>query len=157
MDINLNEIELDMDEIEQEQLDFLRRNYDKTMSIPNSTDMKVDILKKPIDDRVMLTPEQEKILVREVLKQKAEELSSKEPKPKVNFSITTYFDILANSFVGIMDDICCFDGNIENISVIFTKDDRLVFMGTIIFLICVFLIMNKGTGAQTPVTGSLQV
>jgi hypothetical protein len=134
------DIEIDMETLEQEQLDYLRRNYDKTMSIPNSTDMNLDILKKPIDDRVLLTPEQEKQLVREVLRRQRD---TEEPIKKHSFSITTYFDILANEFVETMDDILNFDGNVENISSIFTKGDRLVFFGTVIFVVCIILIINR--------------
>jgi hypothetical protein len=136
--------EIDIEELELEQLDYLRRNYDKTMAIPNSVDMNLDILNKPIDDRVMLTPEQEKKLVQEVIRQ--QRLSSYEKDRgvhNVSFSLTKYFEILSESFVEIMDDILNFDGDLENFPIIFTKGDRLVFVGTVICIICVFLIVSR--------------
>jgi hypothetical protein len=136
--------EIDMKELEEEQLDYLRRNYDKTMRIPNSTDMNLDILEKPIDDRITLTPEQEKALLKEVMRQ---QISAEKEygKKKYSFSFSAYFDMLVVSFVDIMDDILNFDGDIENISKIFTKDDRLVFIGTVIFCIAVFALYSKRT------------
>lgn len=132
--------EIDMEELEEEQLDYLRRNYDKTMNIPNERDMNLDILEKPIDDRIILTPEQEKKLVQEVIRQqKIKERDKKEYK----FSFSTYFDILVVSFVDIMDDILNFDGDLENISSIFTKDDRLVFVGTVILLVAILLLYSR--------------
>lgn len=132
--------EIDMEELEEEQLDYLRRNYDKTMNIPNERDMNLDILEKPIDDRIILTPEQEKKLVQEVIRQqKIKEQDKKEYK----FSFSTYFDILVVSFVDIMDDILNFDGDLENISSIFTKDDRLVFVGTVILLVAILLLYSR--------------
>jgi hypothetical protein len=134
--------EIDMEELEEEQLDYLRRNYDKTMNIPNSSDMNLDILEKPIDDRIMLTPEQEKKLVQEVIRQqKSKEHSNL--KKSYNFSFSTYLDMLVVSFVDIMDDILNFDGDLENISSILTKDDRLVLIGTIIFLLSVFILYSR--------------
>jgi hypothetical protein len=132
--------EIDMEELEEEQLDYLRRNYDKTMNIPNVRDMNLDILEKPIDDRIILTPEQEKKLVQEVIRQqKIKEQDKKEYK----FSFSTYFDILVVSFVDIMDDILNFDGDLENISNILTKDDRLVLIGTLILLVAVLLLYSR--------------
>jgi hypothetical protein len=132
--------EIDMEELEEEQLDYLRRNYDKTMNIPNVSDMNLDILEKPIDDRIILTPEQEKKLVQEVIRQqKIKEQDKKEYK----FSFSTYFDILVVSFVDIMDDILNFDGDLENISNILTKDDRLVLVGTLILLVAVLLLYSR--------------
>lgn len=134
--------EIDMEELEEEQLDYLRRNYDKTMNITNSSDMNLDILEKPIDDRIMLSPEQEKKLVQEVIRQqKSKEQSSL--KKSYNFSFSTYLDMLVVSFVDIMDDILNFDGDLENISSILTKDDRLVLIGTIIFLLSVFILYSR--------------
>ena len=132
--------EIDMEELEEEQLDYLRRNYDKTMNIPNETDMNLDILEKPIDDRIILTPEQEKKLVQEVIRQQK---SKEQFKKTYNFSFSTYLDILVVSFVDIMDDILNFDGDLENISKIFTKDDRLVLVGTIMFLLAVLILYSR--------------
>lgn len=134
--------EIDMEELEEEQLDYLRRNYDKTMSIPNVSDMNLDILEKSIDDRIMLTPEQEKKLVQEVIRQQ----KSKEQgnlKKSYNFSFSTYLDILVVSFVDIMDDILNFDGDLENISSILTKDDRLVLIGTIILVLAIVILYSR--------------
>jgi hypothetical protein len=133
--------EIEMSELEQEQLDYLRRNYDKTMRIQNSTDMNIDILEKPIDDRILLTQEQEKKLVQEVIRQQ-NILGS--PKKKVyKFSLSTYFDILAVSFVDMMDDILNFDGDVENISSIFTKDERLVLIATVFLAIALFILYTR--------------
>lgn len=132
--------EIDMEELEEEQLDYLRRNYDKTMNIPNETDMNLDILEKPIDDRIILTPEQERKLVQEVIRQQK---SKEQFKKSYNFSFSTYLDILVVSFVDIMDDILNFDGDLENISKIFTKDDRLVLVGTIMFFLAVLILYSR--------------
>lgn len=132
--------EIDMEELEEEQLDYLRRNYDKTMNIPNSSDMNLDILEKPIDDRIMLTPEQEKKLVQEVIRQQKSKEASKK---SYNFSFSTYFDILVVSFVDIMDDILNFDGDLENISSIFTKEDRLVLVGTVILILAILMLYSR--------------
>ena len=137
---------IDNNELEQEQLDYLRRNYDKTMHVPNTDDMNIDPLVKPLDDRIMLTPEQEKKLVQEVLKHQQIQEESVKKKKVPSFSLSTYFDILVESFVDIMDDIVNFDGDIENATSIFTKGDRLVLAGTIIFVFCLFYIsMNKSS------------
>ena len=134
--------EIEMSELEQEQLDYLRRNYDKTMHIPNSTDMNLDILEKPIDDRILLTQEQEKKLVQEVIRQQN---ILESPKKKVyKFSLSTYFDILAVSFVDMMDDILNFDGDVENIPSIFTKYERLVLIATIFLAIALFILYTRG-------------
>jgi hypothetical protein len=134
---------LDMEELEKEQLDFLRRNYDKTMNIPNSTDMNLDILEKPIDDRVILSPEQEKILVREVMNKQKEHQEGPVKKNFNSFSLDHYLDILAESFIGLMDDILNFNGDVESIPDIISKDDRLVLFGTLIMLISIYLIWSK--------------
>jgi hypothetical protein len=51
--------------------------------------------------------------------------------------------MLTTSFVEIMDDILEFDGDLEKIPQILTKNDRLVFIGTIIFIISLLLIYRN--------------
>jgi hypothetical protein len=135
---------LDLEELEKEQLDYLRRNYDKTMNIPNSVDMNLDILEKPIDDRIILSPEQEKILLKEVMNKQMENQREVTVKRKFNdFSLSVYFDILAESFIGIMDDLLNFEGDIESLPGILSKDDRLVLFGTIIFALSLAMLFSK--------------
>lgn len=133
--------DLDMEELEQEQLDYIRRNYDKTSNIPNETDMNLDILEDPIDQRIVLTPEQEQNLLERMMLEQKKQMSKKDNN--YSFSISSYFHILSKSFVNIMDDILNFNGNIEEISSILTKDDRLILIGTIIFIICVIFLLNN--------------
>lgn len=131
---------MEEEELEQEQLDYLRRNYDDTLNIPNEVDMNLDILEKPIDDRIFLSPEQEQKLLREVInKQKMNELEVKDR----SFSFQKYFDILTKSFIEIMDDLLSLDGDLERIPSIFTKDDRLVLVGTILAAISIAFILYK--------------
>jgi hypothetical protein len=133
-----------LEELEKEQLDYLRRNYDKTMNIPNSVDMNLDILEKPIDDRIVLTPEQEKILLKEVMNKQL--ASQREVPVKRNFndfSLSVYFDILAESFIGIMDDLLNFEGDMESLPAILSKDDRLVLFGTIIFALSLAMLFSR--------------
>lgn len=135
--------DLDMEELEQEQLDYLRRNYDKTSNIPNTSDMNLDILEKPIDDRIVLTPDQEKKLVEEIMKRQRMNENPPRPKKDHSFSLTKYFDALSESFVDIMDDLLNFDGNLEKLPNIFTKDDRLILVGTVILIISLIFIWSK--------------
>lgn len=133
---------IDLEELEQEQLDYIRRNYDKTSNIPNETDMNLDISEKPLDQRIVLTPEQEQELLKKIMIEQKKQLSKTDNN--YTFSISKYFKILSESFVDIMDDILNFNGNIEEISSILTKNDRLILIGTIILVFCIlFLINNK--------------
>lgn len=139
--------DIDMEELEQDQLDYIRRNYDKTANIPNSTDMNLDILEKPIDERIILTPQQEEELVKRILlKQKQHESKIDN---KFSLSLSRYFDILSNSFIDIMDDILNFNGNLEEFPSILTKNDRLVLIGTIMIIICL-LFLNFRSNVQNP-------
>lgn len=139
---------MEEEELEKEQLDYLRRNYDDTLNIPNEVDMNLDILEKPIDDRIFLSPEQEKKLLQEVIKkQKMNELEVKDR----SFSFKKYLDILTNSFIEIMDDLLALDGDLEKIPSIFTKDDRLVLVGTILAAISIaFIVYRRTSNVKNP-------
>ena len=130
--------DIDMEELEQDQLDYIRRNYDKTSNIPNSTDMNLDILEKPIDERIILTPQQEEELLQRILLKQNQNASKVDNK--FTLSISRYFDILSESFIDIMDDILNFNGNLEEFPSILTKNDRLVLVGTIMIILCLLFL-----------------
>jgi hypothetical protein len=55
------------EELELEQLDYIR-NSDKTMHIPKENQDYPNILKEPLDETVLLSPEQEQRLLNELTK-----------------------------------------------------------------------------------------
>jgi len=134
------EADLDIQELEQEQLDYIRRNSDQTHNIPSSS-MYPNILESPLEDPIILTPEQEKRLVEEVLRRQTENKKSK--IKDIDLSFKRYFDMLSNSFVDMMEDILEFNGDLEEIPSILTKDDRLVLIGTILMFIVIAVIVSK--------------
>jgi hypothetical protein len=131
---------LSMEELEMEQLDYLRRNYDDTMALPNEVDMNLNILEKPLDDRILLSPLQEKKLVEEVIKRQKE--ASRTDGGDYSFSLSRYFNILTESFVETMDDLLNFKGDLNEIPHILTKNDRLVLVGTILVAISLVFIVR---------------
>jgi hypothetical protein len=140
------EADLSMEELEQEQLDYLRRNSDQTHNIPSSSEMYPNVLERPLDDPVILTPEQEKRLVSEVLRRQME--NKKSVIKDVDLSFKRYFDMLSNSFVDVMEDFLSFDGDLEKIPNILTKDDRLVLFGTLLMIIVIFVMVSKKLNLQ---------
>lgn len=133
--------DITMEELERDQLDYLRRNYDETMALPNSVDMNLNILEKPLDDRIILTPLQEKKLVEEVIKRQQE--ATRTDGGDYSFSPSKYFGILTESFVETMDDLLNFNGDLEDLPYIFTKNDRLVLVGTILVIISFAFILKR--------------
>lgn len=130
-------MEEDID-LEMEQLDYIRRNAQE-FNIPDDTVQYPDPLKYPLDRPIVLTPVQEKKIIEEIRRNIP---STKEVKTKRNFSLYTYFDILSSSFVGIMEDLLNFDGNLEELGSIFTKNDRTVFIATIVITVSLFLLIK---------------
>lgn len=131
---------MDEEELEIEQLDYLRRNTQE-FNVPDDTIMYPDQLKQPLSRPVMLDKEQEKKIIEEIRRQ----IPSTETHTtrKRTFSFTMYLDILTSSFTGIMDDLLNFDGNLEHIKLILTKDDRLVFVATIVLIVALMVFVNK--------------
>lgn len=126
-------------ELEEEQLDYIRRNSDKTMHIPKENQDYPNILKEPLDERILLTPEQEKRLLKELTKE-----TEIIPKKKMKIiSITEFFDIFTESFVEIMDDLVNFDGDLENFTSIFVKDNRLIFVSTMLLILGLVMLFNN--------------
>lgn len=126
-------------ELEEEQLDYIRRNSDKTMHIPKENQDYPNILKEPLDERILLTPEQEKRLLKELTKE-----TEIVPKKKIQIiSITEFFDIFTESFVEIMDDLVNFDGDLENFTSIFVKENRLIFVSTMLLIIGIIMLFNN--------------
>lgn len=126
-------------ELEEEQLDYIRRNSDKTMHIPKENQDYPNILKEPLDERILLTPEQEKRLLKELTKE-----TEIIPKKKMKIiSITEFFDIFTESFVDIMDDLVNFDGDLENFTSIFVKENRLIFVSTVLLIIGIIMLFNN--------------
>jgi hypothetical protein len=131
------------EELELEQLDYIRRNSDKTMHIPKENQDYPNILKEPLDERVLLSPEQEKRLLNELTKAN-NEIIPKKNKIKI-ISIQQFFDIFTESFVDIMDDLVNFDGDLENFTSIFVKDDRLIFVATVLLIIGLVMLFSKSS------------
>jgi hypothetical protein len=132
---------IDPEELEKEQLDYLLRNS-ADITVRDTTETYPDALKNPLMRPVVLDREQQAKIVEEVKRQ------INVPQNQViksgGFSIGKYFDILSVSFIDIMDDLLNFDGDMEQIPSIFTKDERLVLVGTVIMLISIYIIvLNK--------------
>lgn len=129
---------MDIGEIEQEQIDYIKRNgvaIDAQDNFP-------DPLKSPLDIPVVLTKEQEEKIVENLRKQ----LESEGPGVKKNarsLSLASFLSTLSLSFVGIMDDLLNFDGNLEGLADIFTKDDRMVFIASVLIISSLALLANR--------------
>lgn len=136
----MSEIEVDMDDLEMEQIEYIKRNADK-LSVPDNENMYPNPLKKPLDTAVVLDSEQEKHLIETIKKQLP--YRTTEPEIRKSFSFSRYIDILSTSFVDIMDDLLNFDGDMEELTSIFTKNDRMIFIGTIIMVISVVFLMSR--------------
>jgi hypothetical protein len=127
-------------ELEMEQLDYMRRNAQE-FNIVDDTIKYPDALKEPLERPVVLTPLQEKKIIEEIKRNIPS--THVESTRRRTFSINSYFDILSSSFVGIMEDLLNFDGNLENFQSILTKEDRTVFIGTILIIISILVMVNK--------------
>lgn len=126
---------MDYSELEQEQLDYIKRN---TISVPNDANMFPDPLREPLDLPIVLDQGQENE-VRKKLKQ----VRFVEPKIGTRLTLENYLNVLSASFVGIMDDLLNFDGNIEEFPNIFTKDNRMVFIGTVLMTLSIALLVYR--------------
>lgn len=134
---------MDIGEIEQEQLDYIKRNG---ITIP-SQDPFPDPATKSIDVPVVLTEEQEQKLLAD-LRLKLEQEQQSTPIEKITkkaeiLSVSGYVKLMSRSFVGIMDDLLNFDGNLEELSDVFTKENRLVFVASILILISILVLRYK--------------
>lgn len=96
------------------------------------------------------TPEPKPVVLDEIQEMKIIEkikssLPEKEVKIKnpVKFSFDTYLDIISTSFMGIMDDLVNFNGDLATLSDIFTKDDRFVFVSTLVICIALSILLSK--------------
>lgn len=127
-------------EFEMEQLEYIRRNAQQ-FNVPDDTIQYPDALKQPLDRPVVLEPEQERRIIEEIRRNipSTKQITTRERK----FSLNSYFEILSSSFVGIMEDLLNFSGNLEEIQSILTKNDRTVFLATVIIIIAIFVIMRK--------------
>jgi|GEM_PF-6839077 hypothetical protein len=129
---------MDIGEIEQEQLDYIKRNGVSVDALDNFPDP----LKAPLDVPVVLTKEQEDRIIQDIRQQLTTSAPGvrKEAQP-LNFA--TFISTLSNSFVGIMDDLLKFDGDLENLSQIFTKNNRMVFVATVLIIVSLALLSNR--------------
>jgi len=129
---------MDIGEIEQEQLDYIKRNGVSVDALDNFPDP----LKAPLDVPVVLTKEQEDRITQDIRQQLTTSAPGvrKEAQP-LNFA--TFISTLSNSFVGIMDDLLKFDGDLENLSQIFTKNNRMVFVATVLIIVSLALLSNR--------------
>ena len=127
-------------DLEQEQLDYIRRNTSQ-ITVPNINEDYPDLLKGNTEQSIFLDPVQEKKLVKEIYKQipykKTEIVGSSD------FTIERYISIVSKSFINIIDDLLNFDGDLEKFQDIFIKEDRLVFIGTIIIFISAYLLVSR--------------
>jgi hypothetical protein len=132
-----------IEELEQEQIEYLNR-IKSELSVPDTTQEFPDALRNPIERPVVLDPQQEQKIIEEVVKKMPMNEPHTVVKPKPKFSFSRYFDILSESFVGIMDDLLNFDGDVETFPSIFTKDERLVLVGTIVMIVSIYILfLNK--------------
>ncbi len=129
-----------MEEFEREQLEYIRRNAQE-FNVPDDTIQYPDALKQPLDRPILLEPEQEKRIIEEIRRNIPSTKQSTTTQRK--FSLNSYFEILSSSFVGIMEDLLNFGGNLEEIQSILTKNDRTVFLATVVIIVALFVIMNK--------------
>lgn len=134
MDIDENELQR---ELEREQLDYIKK-MNGDISVPDYTDNFPSKF-SPKDKAVVLDREQEAKIIDEI-RSKIPFKMQEQIKPRARFTLSSFIEVLSSSFVGIMDDLLNFDGNLEDINEILTKDDRLVFIGTIILIISVVLL-----------------
>lgn len=130
------------EELELEQLDYIRRNAQQ-FNIPDDTIQYPEPLKQPLERPVILEPEQEKRIIQEIRRNIPS--TSESITKKRSFSLSLYLDIISSSFVGIMEDLLNFSGNLEDIKSILTKEDRTVFIATIIIAASLFIMFNRKT------------
>ena len=114
-------------DIEQEQMRYLQ------IEEPETTVVKP----KP----VILDQEQEQKIIEKIKNSLPEK--TVEVKNPVKFSFDTYLDIISTSFMGIMDDLVKFNGDLATLSDIFTKDDRFVFVSTVIICVALSILLSK--------------
>jgi hypothetical protein len=128
-----------MDSFEEEQLEYIRRNQ-MEFNVSDDTDMFPNATKTEAHKQIILTPEQEMKIIQEIKKSVTPEIPS--PKPR-KFSISLYLDIISISFMGIMDDLFKFDGNMENFADIFFKEDRVVFLASIVIAVSIGILYYR--------------
>lgn len=130
---------MEEEDFEKEQLEYLRRHY-QTFTVTDDTINSPDILKRPISRQVILNKDQENLILNEM-----KNTIKTDSTHNRTFTLKLYFEIISKSFLGIMDDVLNFDGNLENIKDILTKDDRLVFIATIIIIVAIVIFFNMGS------------
>ena len=131
---------LEMEDLEMEQAEYIKR-YADTLSVPDEENMYPDPLKAPLDTAISLDPGQEKKLIEKIKEQIP--YRTVEPETRKTFSLSRYIDILSSSFVDIMDDLLNFNGNMEELPTIFTKDDRMIFVGTVVMIVSIYFLLNR--------------
>lgn len=129
----------EMEQLEMEQLEYIRRNQ-MEFNVDDGNDMFPNATKTGSQKQVVLSPEQEMKIISEL--KKSMEVPD-QPQKKRKFNIEVYMSILSNSFMGIMDDLFNFDGDMEKFSDIFFKEDRAVFLATILFGISVGILYSQ--------------
>ncbi len=128
---------MDDAELEMEQLDYIRRNAQE-FNVPDDAIQYPDQLKQPLDRPVVLSQEQEKRIIEEIRRNIP---STKTANTEAR--ILSIPKIISSSFLGIMDDLLNFNGDIETIKDILTKDDRTVFLSIIVILVGIVVMLNK--------------
>lgn len=80
-----------------------------------------------------------------------EMLSMATPGP-INLDVKSFSELISDSFLNIMDDILNYDSSkktiLEFLYDTFTKEDRLVFVATIVIVIVVFIILLNNARSQ---------
>ena len=134
--------DIDVADLEAEQIDYITRNSGD-ITIPDQ-EMYPDPLKKPLERPVVLDPIQKKKLIEEIKRQIPYSFEeTKKTKYNGSFSLTKYIDIISESFIEIMDDLLSFDGDLEQIPAIFTKNERLVLVATVIIVLSLYIIFGN--------------
>jgi len=130
--------DMDIGEIEQEQIDYIKRNG---VSITAETDFP-DPLKSPLDVPVVLTKEQEDDIIKKIREQ-LEDTGPDTSKDAQSITLGSFITTLSRSFVGIMEDLLNFDGNLETVPLIFTKENRMVFVASLLIVISLILLAKR--------------
>ncbi len=119
---------------ELDQLEILNRHSDEFNKIPTIDNPYPDVLKKPLFTRTI--PESNPVNV-------VQETPIYTVKPLKEMSINEFSRVIANSLIGIINDMLKFNPNHDNFTEIFTKDSRILAIGVLLLVISVFFIFFK--------------
>lgn len=81
--------------------------------------------------------------LKDIIKSQA---TPKESTVAPKFTVEYFLKSLATSFIGIVNDLLKFNGNLEDLGEIFSKDDRLVLIGLVLVFTLIVMLMNAKNG-----------